>query len=230
MSRRRRALLLCGIALVLGGLAASDVNGREAEVRRRLGPTVPVVVARAALGRGAALTPARLAVRHVPERYVPAGAFGHPAELAGLRAAVAVPAGADLVAGVVDDGRALTPGPPVRAGERVADVVAVGSPRVVRPGVRVDVLVTRAGATEGDGRAELALQDVEVLSASPATSGARSADGAPRVVAALRVTLRQAVYLGAAQSFAREIRLLPRAAGDRRHRAAGLSVDSGLGR
>ncbi len=44
------------------------------------------------------------------------------------------------------------------------------------------------------------------------------ADGAPgpRVAASLRVTLRQAVYLAAAQAFARELRLLPRAAGDRR--------------
>jgi hypothetical protein len=34
-------------------------------------------------------------------------------------------------------------------------------------------------------------------------------------VAALRVTVRQAVYLTAAQNFAQEVRLLPRPAGDR---------------
>ena len=45
---------------------------------------------------------------------------------------------------------------------------------------------------------------------------------------ALRVSLRQAVYLTAAQSFAREIRLLPRAPGEPRG-AQSLSVSaSGL--
>jgi pilus assembly protein CpaB len=44
------------------------------------------------------------------------------------------------------------------------------------------------------------------------------------VEATLRVTVRQAVYLAAAQSFARELRLLPRAAGDRGHARAGLAV------
>ncbi len=53
-----------------------------------------------------------------------------------------------------------------------------------------------------------------MLAARPAPDGARD-DGAERVAATLRVTVRDAVYLAAAQSFARELRLLPRAAGDR---------------
>jgi pilus assembly protein CpaB len=48
------------------------------------------------------------------------------------------------------------------------------------------------------------------------------------VAASLRVTLRQAVYLAAAQDFARELRLLPRAPGDRRHGRAGLSAGPDL--
>jgi pilus assembly protein CpaB len=48
------------------------------------------------------------------------------------------------------------------------------------------------------------------------------------VAVSLRVTLRQAVYLAAAQSFARELRVLPRAAADRRHGAAGTSVGANL--
>ena len=48
-------------------------------------------------------------------------------------------------------------------------------------------------------------------------------------VASLRVTVRQAVYLAAAQTFARDIRLLPRAAGDAARGAQGMSVGSGLG-
>jgi pilus assembly protein CpaB len=49
-----------------------------------------------------------------------------------------------------------------------------------------------------------------------------------RVAASLRVTLRQAVYLAAAQDFARELRLLPRAAGDRRRGAAGTRAGAEL--
>jgi pilus assembly protein CpaB len=41
------------------------------------------------------------------------------------------------------------------------------------------------------------------------------------------VTVAQAVYLAAAQSFARDVRLLARAPGDRR-RAGGVAVDDGL--
>jgi pilus assembly protein CpaB len=96
-----------------------------------------------------------------------------------------------------------------------------------------DVLVTRDGREGGGGRTSLALEDVEVLAAAPASEdegGPRTSDSpaGPRVTASLRVTLRQAVYLTAAQSFAREIRLLPRAPGDRRRGAQGLRVDAGL--
>jgi pilus assembly protein CpaB len=44
-------------------------------------------------------------------------------------------------------------------------------------------------------------------------------DAAPLVAATLCVTVRQAVFLAAAQAFAREIRLLARAPGDRRRTA-----------
>jgi len=226
VSRRRRALSLGGLALVLGTLAASDVGGREEALRNRIGPVVPVVVARVALPAGAHLTAARLAVRRVPGRWAPAGSFSDPAEVAGLRTAVPVAAGGDLVTSLVDDGSGSAAGAPVRSGERVADVIATASPVLVTPGVHVDVLVTRGGDGTA-GRAELALEDVEVLAAAAAPE-ARAADGAPRVAASLRVTLRQAVYLAAAQSFAREIRLLPRAAGDDRRGHSGLSVGSGL--
>lgn len=228
MTRRRRAVLLGGLALVLGALAAADVARREAALARRLGPVVAVVVAREPLQPGTRLSLARLAVRRVPGRYAPAGAFARPDELLGLRAATSIPAGADVVAGMVDDGSPRRPGAPVRAGERVADVLATGSPQLVAPGARVDVVVTRGGPG-APGRAELALEDVEVLAAAPAAAGGQAADGSPRVRASLRVTLRQAVFLAAAQAFAREIRLLPRAPGDARRGAAGLSVDAGLG-
>lgn len=224
MTRRRRAAALLGLAMLLGTLAASDVAGREAALRRSLGPTVPVVVARSRLAPGDRLEGRRLAVRRVPSRYAPAAGYASVEALAGTRAAVAIGPGEDVVPAAVDDGSRAA-GAPVRPGERVADLVALGPPDLVQPGGRVDVLVTRERG-DGGGSTTLALEDAEVLAARPAT--AADGDATPRVAVSLRVTLRQAVYLAAAQSFARELRVLPRAAADRRHGAAGTSVGADL--
>jgi pilus assembly protein CpaB len=211
VSRRRRAALLLGLALLLGALAASDVARREAALRDQVGPAVDVLVARRALVPGRRLAAADLAVRRVPGRFAPAGSAPVPELLLGRRLAVGVPAGAPV--GEYLLGVAGRDGPAIGRGERAAEVIATGSPRLVTAGARVDVLVTREHATS------LALEDVEVLAARAA--GAR--DGStPQVAATLRVTVEQAVYLAAAGAFAREIRLLPRAPGD--HRLTGRAV------
>jgi pilus assembly protein CpaB len=232
MSRRRRAAILIGLSIILGALAASDVSGREAALRRAVGPTVPVLVARTQLTAGARLDPGALAVRRVPARYAPAAAYRSSDEVAGLRAAVSIPAGADLDPSVVDDGTrsAGPPGPAMRAGERVAQIVAVGPAQALGPGARVDVLVTRDAAGDAPGSTTLALEDVEVLRAAraPAAGGSGPEAALPRVSLDLRVSVRQAVYLAAAQSFARELRVLPRAPGDRRHGAQGVRFDGRL--
>lgn len=212
MSRRRRAALLLGLALLLGGLAASDVSRRERAIARELGPQVPVMVAAGDLKPGALLGAGDLAVRRVPSRYVPAGAYATAADLEGRRVAVAVPSGTDLVPALLAaeaDGSALR----LRAGERAADIVAVGSAKLVRAGGRVDVAITSEGADGQPGRTALALRDAEVLSARPvAQAGSGDSAGSERVAVSLRVTLPQALALAEAQSFARELRVLPRAA------------------
>lgn len=214
MSRRRRAILLLGLALLLGGLAASDVARQEAAVQRELGPTIPVVVAQANLKPGTVLSPGRLALRRLPAHYAPAGAYASVGDLVGARVAVAVPAGTDLVPALVTD-TAAEDAPRLRAGERVVDLVATGSPGLVRAGGRVDVVITRDGVDGRPGRTELALEDAEVLAARAAPDGSTGDDaGARRVAVSLRVTLRQALALAEAQSFARELRVLPRAPGD----------------
>ena len=96
------------------------------------------------------------------------------------------------------------------------------------PAARVDVLVTRDERPGAPGRTVLALEDVEVLAVASAPAGRPT--GRRRVAASLRVTLRQAVYLAAAQAFARELRLLPRAPGDRARGRAGLTADASLER
>jgi len=231
MSRRRRAVLLLGLALTLGGLAAADVARREAALGRRLGPAVPVVAARTALAPGDRVTPDRLVVRRVPARYAPTGAYGALGEAVGLRVAAAIPAGAYVTPGAVggaSGGGAA--GSTLRAGERVADLTAAGPADLIQPGSRVDVLVTRDPQRGGAGETALALEDVEVLAAAPAEPGEANGagPGIPRVRASLRVTVRQAVFLAAAQAFAREVRLLLRAPGDDRRGAAGLAVGADL--
>jgi pilus assembly protein CpaB len=70
---------------------------------------------------------------------------------------------------------------------------------------------------------------VELLGARASSAESGAGDGAAAratTIATLRVTLREAVYLTAAQSFARELRLLLRAPGDRRS-ARPLAVDAG---
>jgi len=92
---------------------------------------------------------------------------------------------------------------------------------VAAPGSRVDVIVStepRAGA----GSAFVALESVELLGLGhvpgsgsfDAVASGEGAAASATAVATLRVTLRQAVYLTAAQNFAREVRLLPRPPGD----------------
>jgi pilus assembly protein CpaB len=242
VSRRRRAIALTILSVVLGALAVSDVAGREAALSRRIGPTVPVVVARVDLPVGAALTARTLAVRDVPARFAPAAAYRSPGQLRGLKAVAAIPAGTDLTAPMLRDpvaaaaqdaaaddaaGQGL-----LRPGQRVAELVARGDARLLGPGSRIDLLVTREGA-DGNGDTRLALQDAEVLAAAPApeddSGTGHRGDGGPRVALSLRVSLSEAVALAAAQNFAKELRVLVRADGDHRRSAPGLRVGNGGG-
>jgi pilus assembly protein CpaB len=227
VSRRRRAALLLGLALLLGTLAATTVARRESALEAQIGPLAEVVVARTDLPAGRRLREGDLALRRLPARYAPVGAATSAAELVSRPLAVAVPRGGFLGPDLLDLGGDHIARPPVRAGERAADVLAQGSPALVVPGARVDVIVTRDSTDRAGGGTELALEDVEVLAAVPAAdSGDARGTPAPRVEATLRVTVAQAVYLAAAQAFARDVRLLPRAAGDRA-RHGRLRVEEG---
>jgi pilus assembly protein CpaB len=217
MTRRRRAAALLGLALLLGVLAASDVAGREAALRRQLGPTVPVVVVRAPLAAGQRIARAALALRRVPARYAPAGAIADPGAAVGRRAAVAIAPGADLDPALlaVPALRTASTGPALARGERALDVLALADPEAVPTGTRVDVLVTYDAPGGGTGATRMVLEGAEVVRARPASAaeGADASAGLPRVLATLRVRVHQAVALTAAISAAREVRLLPRPTG-----------------
>lgn len=226
-TRRRRGLLLLSVALASGGVAASQVHERERSVAAQVGPAVPVLVAARDLTAGARVSAAALAIRRVPARFVPPDALASAAGVVGARPAVSVAAGGYLTADVFEGsnggqrgGRALA------RGERAVTVEVSGAAGLA-PGVRVDVLVsTESGA---GGRTLMALAGAELLRLEAGSGAATPPDGTrtggPTALATLRVTLRQAVYLTAADNFAREIRLLARPPGD--HSPAGAAVSQG---
>ena len=229
-TRRRRAFLLLSLALACGGLAASEVGSRVRQVEASVGAPVPVLVAARDVAPGDEIKPADVAVRQVPSRFAPPDGLGAPADVVGAPVVAGLVKGsyltvASLEAGSAGGGR--SPGP-LRRGQRALEVAVAGGEAlagVTGPGSRVDVLVSTDPA-QGPGRTLLALESVELLdlsSGAGADAGfAAGDDGGDEgdtagvsSVATLRVTVRQAVYLTAAQNFAREVRLLPRPAGDR---------------
>jgi pilus assembly protein CpaB len=224
--RRRRGLVLLTLALASGGLAASQVRERERGVEARVGPLVPVVVAKRELPADEPLGRRDLALERVPARYVPPDAIGSPGGLAGARTAVPVAAGAYLTATLLQGSRAAGEGGPLRPGERALELAVGGGSALAgaAPGSRVDVLVTTESHA-GAGRTFVALEDVELLALGPAAEGGLAAEEvadapAAAALATLRVSLRQAVYLTAAESFGLEVRLLVRPPGDRRRTGA----------
>ena len=206
--KRRRALTLLALALLCGWLAASDVRGTERRARASLGPMATAVVTRQDLPAGRAIAAGQVSLRTVPARFLPPDALASAGDAVGLRAAVPLPRGTYVTASMLGSGGDSAE-PSLAPGERAVAVSAAGSTAALGPpGGRVDVLVTTGARGSGHGRTYLAIQDVQLLAAHPGTD-------ADHVVATLRVSVRQAVYITAAQNFAQEVRILPRPRGDR---------------
>ncbi len=198
---------------------------REREVAEQVGEPVRVLVAARDIRAGARVRREALALREVPARFVPPDALASAAGVVGARTAGPVVAGAYVTPSVLERPNDGQPGGSrLRRGERAVTVEVAGPPGAagLAPGARVDVLVsTEPGADRG--RTIVALSGAELLAIAP--GGAHGADSGtedaiagpigPTVLATLRVTLRQAVYLTQADNFAREIRLLARPAGER---------------
>jgi pilus assembly protein CpaB len=235
-ARRRRGLLLLCVALASGGLAASQVHDRERLAAESLGPKVRVLVAARDIRAGTRVARDAVGVRRVPARFVPSDALPSAEGVIGARTAAAVSAGGYLTAGLFEGGRGRGDGE-LRRGERTVTVEVAGGSALagLQPAGRVDVLVsTETGA--GGGRTTMALAGAELLNVE-APDGAGGYQGAdpeaasgdvrsgPTALATLRVSLEQAIYLTAADNFAREIRLLPRPPGD--HSRAGGTVSQG---
>lgn len=216
-------MALLGVAAVCAGLASSIVSGHARDVRAQVGPLTPVLVVRAPVPRGKLFTQANvhryLAARRVPVRFVPPRSLRFASDVVGLRSLTAVPAGSYLSEGQL--GGPSTGGSSSGAGRprsgRIVEVAVAGAAAFqteLRPGVRVDVLITSERGP-GAPRTYLALQRVELADIRSAAGGPSAGEG-QQSLASLRVTLRQAVLLTAAQNFARELRLVPRAPGEDR--------------
>ena len=211
MSRRRAAAVLA-VALLCGWLAASDVRSRERRINAGLGAYTHALVARADVKAGERVAAADLLPRSLPARFIPPDALRSAADAIGLRAAIPIPRGAYVTASALAASDASGAGAVALApGERALDITVsnTGTAELGGAGARVDVLVT-TGRDGSKGRTTLALQDVPLLAIRHG-----SGQDSDKLVATLRVTVRQAVYLTAAQNFAQEVRLLPRPGGDR---------------
>jgi Flp pilus assembly protein CpaB len=224
MGHRARAFAMLGGAAVCAGLAASAVNGYTSDVRAQVGPLVPVVVARTNIAKGKLIAAAGahsyMSERRVPSRFVPPSSLRQVSEAVGYRTLTTIRAG-DYVGetnlGVAGAGQRPAAGP-VTSQERLIEIPVAGAETIapaLRPGSRVDVLITteRGGVTP---RTYLALQRIELADFRPPLEAVSGGEGERDATATLRVTLPQAVALTAARNFAREIRLVPRPAGDDR--------------
>jgi pilus assembly protein CpaB len=216
-ARRRRGLLLLAFALLCGVLAAARVNGQAQGVGRGGGSAVAAVVAARDLTAGARLGASALSVRRVPASYLPPGTVTSLSEAVGARLATSLPRGAYLTAGALGGGTGS-----LRRGQRAVEIAVSGGQALgaATTGTRVDVVISTE-PRDRPGRSFVALENIELLALRQGTAGQGGDDGAARTASAtatLRVSLKQAVYLSAAENYAREIRLLPRPPDDRARR------------
>ncbi len=233
MSPRRRGAVLLLLSLACGGLAASHVHGLERDVEARVGAEVPVVVTAREVAPGAVMRRGALRLARVPARYAPPDGLATVAEAAGLRSATALPRGSYVTVSRLRDTRTERSPGALRRGERAVEVGVAGGASVAGapPGSRVDVLVSSEPGG-GGGRTVVALESVELLGLRDGAGGAGASDarggvgGAADGRATLRVTLRQAAYLTAAENFASEVRLLLRPPGER-GRSGPVAVGAG---
>lgn len=214
MSRRARAVAF-GLAALVAAIAAGAIaDGYGNSVTRGYGALRPVVVASAQLPAGKALDPsaaeADLEVRQVPVRFVPAGALRDPAEALGLAPAAAIPSGAYLLAAQLRPPHADRPGPSLAAGRRPVQIAVTGAEALAVDGAdpvgsRVDVVVTTEPGDGGTGHTYVAAAGVPLLGLGAGPEG----DVAGAAEATLGLSRRQALRLIAAESFARQVTVMP---------------------
>jgi Flp pilus assembly protein CpaB len=220
MSRRGRAVGFLLLAIAAAGAAAAIAQGYGSSIARGYGPLRTVVVLGSTLPAGSRIgvkeMGATLAVRRVPERFVPPGALASPAEAIGLLTTATLPAGSYLLAaqlrppgnGGAARGRLGAGRSPVEVAVSGADALLLGGSKPA--GAKVDVIVTTEPAAAGTGRTYVAAREVPLIALRPAVEEPGPGGTA---VATLGLTRGQALRLIAAESFARRLTLLRAATG-----------------
>jgi Flp pilus assembly protein CpaB len=217
MSRRNRALAFVLAALFAAVAAAAIADGYGNSVARGYGALRPVVVARAGLDAGRTIDPrqaaSELELRRVPTRFVPPGSLENPAAAIGLVPAAAIPAGSYLLASQLQPPRADSSGAlGLGRGRHPVEISVSGAKALLVAGTQpvgepVDVVVTTEPDGSGPGRTYVVAAAVPLLALGP---GAGGIEGEGVAAATLGLTRRQALRLIAAESFARQVTLLPR--------------------
>jgi len=216
MSRRARAAVFLGLALLAAGLAAAIADGYGSRITRGYGPLRPVVVLSRGLRPRVPLGPkeiaAALEVRRVPVRFVPTGALGSPRDALGLAPVAAMPPGSYLLAAQLRlPGRRDREVPALTGRRRPVEISVSGAEALLAAGVsprgtKVDVVVTSEPTGAGPGRTYVAAAGVPLLALGPGADGPGPGGAS---AATLGLTKRQALHLIAAESFARKLTLLP---------------------
>jgi Flp pilus assembly protein CpaB len=215
MSRRARAIAFGLAALAAAVIAGTIADGYGQSVARGYGALRPVLVATAELPAGKALDPTAaetgLEVRQVPARFVPLGALRDPAEALGLVPAASIPSGAYLLAAQLRPPRSEAPGPRLAGGRRPVQIAVSGAAALAVGGIdpigtRVDVVVTTEPTGAGSGHTYVAAAGVPLLGLGAGPEG----EAAGTAEATLGLTRGQALRLIAAESFARQVTVMPR--------------------
>jgi Flp pilus assembly protein CpaB len=213
MSRRGRAIAFVALALLAAVAGAVVLAGYGSSVTRGYGPLRRVVVVSAGLPAGQSIGPEevaqRLAVRRVPERFVPVGALAVPGDALGRVPRAPAPAGSYLLAAQL---RAPRRRSRPRLGRRRSPVeIAVsGADALLSLGHdgsrRVDVVVTSEPDGPGPGRTYVAAAAVPLLALRPGADGPGPGGTS---AATLGLTRSQALRLISAESFARKVTVVP---------------------
>jgi Flp pilus assembly protein CpaB len=216
VSRRRRAVAFGFAALAAAAISAVLADGYGERVASGYGELRPVVVVGTSLAAGEQIDPKlvqRLQVRRVPVRFVPPGALSTPPQALGLVARAPVPAGSYLLASELRaPSEGSKPGPLLGRGRRPVQIAVSGAGALLAagpppPGTRVDIVVTVEPKGAGSGRTYVAAPGVPLL----ALAAGAEAEAGGEAEATLGLTRAQALTLIHAESFARQVTILPHA-------------------
>lgn len=214
MSRRRRAILFGGAALVCA-IGAATIAGRyRTAADARYGDLRPVLVASTDIPAGTLIGPAQakdaLSVRRVPASFIPPGALRGPEQALGRAPGATIPAGSYVIgAQLAVPAPAVPAAPGAGQGRSPVQVSVTGAEALTFGGAapegsRVDVVIAQRSGLGNDAKTYVAASGVRLL-ALRAPQGAGQGWSAT-----LAVDRDQALELIEAEAAAWEIRLLPR--------------------